>query len=68
MSTYRILREFQRPLPEGDVIVLLAWSGNVRRYRASAFRDGKPLGRTGFCETEGRALAAAEKFLSRVVD
>lgn len=64
MGTFTRFDHMPETLPAGDAVVVGAWSGNVHPYRAAAYRDGRLLGRTGFCLTAERAVARAEEFLA----
>lgn len=64
MGTFELFTGSPAELPAGDAVVVQAWSGNVHPYRATAYRNGRVVGRTGFCATEARAVARAEEFLA----
>ncbi len=59
--TASIVRNGSPKIDTGRCVVVGAWSGNVRPYAAVAYLDGKRIGSTGFCRSEGRAIAAAER-------
>lgn len=50
------------------LVVVHAYSGNVKPFRAVVFVNGKFAGRTGFCKTDGLARQAAGSIIAKKAD